>query len=212
MHRFIERRGEIQYLKISFGGCANDHLRALPCRRECARFSGRAPLRHITRIAPHKRPRIAIFGDALANLAHGRNDGIARFIRAQKRKAFARRQLHIHADSIGEKPERCQQIGRRSRNRLRMNVAAKAIFLAKDAQTLDNALRRVIGALQNPARKKQALDVIAPVELHGEVGQFTRPKRSARNIVGAAARTIGAIENAHVGEQHFQKRDAAPVG
>ena len=93
-----------------------------------------------------------------------------------------------------------------------MNVTAKAIFLAKDAQTFDNALRRVIGTLQNPARKKQALDVIAPVKLHSKVGQFARPKRSARNIVGAAARAISAIEDAYVGEQHLQKRDAAPIG
>ena len=190
-------------MKIGFGSCTNDHLRALPRRRECARFSGRPPLCHIARIAPHKRPRIAIFGDTLANLAHGRDDGVARFIGTQKLKAFARRQLHVHADSVGKKPQRRQQVGRRSRNRLRMNVAAKTIFFAKDAQAFDNALRRVIGAFQNPARKKQALDVIAPVKLHGEIGQFARPERSARNVVGAAARAIGAIENAHVGEQHL---------
>ena len=73
------------------------------------------------------------------------------------------------------------------------------------------ALHRVVGIAHHAAAQEEALDVIAAVELDGQVHQLADRQRGARQVVAAAVDAVGTVVDAIVGEHHLEQGDAPPV-
>ena len=93
-----------------------------------------------------------------------------------------------------------------------MDVPAKAVLVAQDAQRLDHELGRVIRAFYDAGAYEQPFDIVASVERYRQVGQLARGERGARDFVACTIHAVGAVIDADVGHEHLQKRDAAPIG
>ena len=93
-----------------------------------------------------------------------------------------------------------------------MDVAAKVVVFPQYARDLDHLLHRVVGALDDARRQKQAFDAVAAVKAEREVNHLLDRETRARHVAGNAVDAIQAVVQAEVGEKNFQQRNAAPVG
>ena len=93
-----------------------------------------------------------------------------------------------------------------------MDVSAKPIFIAQDAQRFDQKLGRVIGTFQNARAYEQSFDVVAPIEGNRQIGELARGERDTSDVVARAVHAVGAVVDADVGHEHLQKRNTAPIG
>ena len=121
------------------------------------------------------------------------------------------RQFDVHAHAVGQRADGLNQPGVRAGDGLGVDVSAKAVFLAQQPQRGEHAFAGVIRVLHHGGAQKQALDVIALVEFDGQLRQFARGERGARNVVFPAVDAIAAIVGAGVAHQHLEKRYAAPI-
>jgi hypothetical protein len=101
--------------------------------------------------------------------------------------------------------------GRGFRDGLEVDVTAKMMLLPKLACDFDDQLHRVVRALDNAAAEKQALDVVAFVEIEGELHHFVRREAGALDVAAPTVDAVMAVVETRVGEQDFQQRDAASV-
>lgn len=92
-----------------------------------------------------------------------------------------------------------------------MDIAAEIVLLAQYPRHLDELVHRVIGVLDDAGGEEQPLDIVAPVEIEREVDHLLRGEASARDVRALAVDAVVAIEDAVVGQQDLQERDAAPV-
>ena len=93
-----------------------------------------------------------------------------------------------------------------------MDVAPKAVFAPQQPQHRQHPLGGVVRGAKHRAGQEQALDVVAAVELHGQLGQLPGRKGGAGDIVGLAVDAVAAVEGAAVGHQHLEQAHTAAVG
>src|SRR5690606_35670832 len=58
---------------------------------------------------------------------------------------------------------------------------------------------------------KQPADVVAAIEVEGQLDHLLRREARPRHVAGAAVDAVLAVVQAEVGEQHLEQRDAAAV-
>ena len=163
--------------------------------------------------------RVAIEGKLLptgsaghCDLLHGAKDGVPPFVRGQQVQAALTGQLHVHAQTVGQIPQLLQKLRACARNGLGVDVAPEAVFTPQQPQHRQHPFGGVVRGAQHRAGQKQPLDVVAAVELHGQLCQFPGRKGGAGDIVGAAVDAVAAVEGAAVGHEHLEQADAAAIG
>ena len=88
-------------------------------------------------------------------------------------------------------------------NGLGVDVAPEVVFIPQQLQGLDHQLGGMVGADEHRAGQKQSFDVVAPVELDGQLRQLPGGEGGPGQVVGAAVHAVGAVVGAYVGEQHL---------
>lgn len=180
--------------------CADDHLRALSCRRKALRFRlrlGAAIVLGFVQLQPQP--------------AHGAADRAHVFFRRELLQARLLGHLDIDGETVGIFAGLRDQRVVGLRNGLEMDVAAEVMLLAQFSRDADHLLHGVVGAANDAGGKKQSLDVIAPVEVERQLDHLVDGEAGARHVRGGAVDAIEAVVVAGVGEQHLEQRDAASV-
>ena len=88
-------------------------------------------------------------------------------------------------------------------NGLGVDVAPEVIFVPQQLQCFNHQFSGVVGTDEHRAGQKQTLDVVAPVELDGQLRQLPGGEGGPGQVVGAAVHAVGAVVGAYVGEQHL---------
>ena len=177
---------------------ADDHLRALSRRRKSGRLGAAmtALLRGVHQATC---------------LDHGPLDVTGSLFRRQALETGLHRQFDIDRQPIGEPARRRHQVRRGVRDHLQMQITAIIVILAQAARDIDHRFHRIVGIADDARRKKQSLNIVALVEIEGEIHQLACPKAGARHVGGRAIDAKDAVINAKIRQQHFQERDAAAV-
>ena len=121
------------------------------------------------------------------------------------------RQLDIHTEPIGQKAQLTDKLGVCAGNGLGVDIAVEAVLLPQKAQSLDHALGGIVRIAQDAAGEEQPLDIIAAVELDGQLRQLSGREGGAAGVVTAAVDAVFAVIHAAVGHEHLQQGDAAAV-
>ena len=195
----IQGGGKGEDLQVGLGGGAHDELGGLPRRGE----PGRVAVLHQLLLA---------LGNAVPQKAHGGQNVGLFLVGRQQLQACFRGQLDVDAHAVGQQTQLGQQSGAGPGDGLGVDVAVELILPPEDAQSLQHQLAGVVGGAYHRAGQKQALDIVAAVKLHGEVGQLPGGEGGPFGVVGAAVDAIGAVIAAGVALQYLQQGDAPPVG
>ena len=92
-----------------------------------------------------------------------------------------------------------------------MDIAIEAVYGAQVFYHAHQAFHRVVGIAHDAGTEEQPLDVVTPVEFHGEFDQFADRKRGAGDVVARAVDAVGTVIHAVVREHHFEQGYAASV-
>src|SRR5579875_2968541 len=158
-------------LTVAGRGRADDHLRALPGGGEARRGAVAAAV-------------LVEFFLSFVNLSHGALDGLDLFIGGELDKVLLRGQFDVGAEAIGEGSSAGNERGGGSRDGFEVDVAAKGVIFAQGAGNFDQLFHGVVGRLDDAGAEKEAFDVVAAVEVEGEIHHFSRGEAGARNIAG----------------------------
>ena len=193
---------------------ADDHLGALPRGRErCGRTAAGRYAGHRDGLGGRCLFRLrACLVDLRPQPRHRAADGLGVLLGGERGQALHRRQLDVDAQPVGVAAGALQQLGRRVRNGLEMDVAAEVVRLAQHTRDLDDLLHGVVGAADDPRAQKQSLDAVAAVEVERERHHLVDREAGARHVAADAVDAVEAVVAAIVGEQHLEQRDAAAVG
>ena len=102
------------------------------------------------------------------------------------------------------------QASARKRDALYMDVTVEPL-LSQVLHRPDQPFHGVVGTAHDSRTQKEALDVIAPVEVDGQRDDLAGCKGRPGNIVSEPIDAIGAVEDTHVGVKNLQQRDATAV-
>ena len=133
-------------------------------------------------------------------------------VRGQQVQAALAGQFHVHAQTVGQIPQLLHKLRACARDGFGVDIAPKAVFAPQQPQHRQHPLGGVVRGAQHRTGQKQTLDVIAAVELHGQLCQLPGRKGGAGDIVGAAVDAVAAVEGAAVGHQYLEQADAAAIG
>ena len=147
----------------------------------------------------------------IGNQPHGPENRFPRLVRRQGLQAALRRQLNIYAQPVRQQSQPRDQLRGSAGDGFCVDIAVEPVVIAQQVQAADHPLRGVVRTLQHAGGEKQPLNIIAPVELDGQVRQLLRCEYSPPGIVGTAVDTIFTVVDAAVGHQHFQQRHAPSV-
>ena len=84
-----------------------------------------------------------------------------------------------------------------------MDVTGELVLIAQNPQDLDHLFTGIVGVLHYAGAQKQPFDIVAAIELQGEVGQLPGFKGGPGGVAGAAVDTVFAVIGAVVGEEDF---------
>ena len=156
--------------------------------------------------------RVARIDDRRLHVAHRAFNPVDRLFGRETLQAGCGRQLDIDRHAVGVAAGRGDQFRVGIRDRLEVDIAAKAVILAQGPRDLDQLLHRVIRAADDARGEEQPLDVVALVEGQREIDDLLRGEAGAANVRTLAVDAIMAVENAAVGQQDLEQRNAATIG
>lgn len=195
----VEAAGLADDIGIGRGIGSDDHLGRLPGGGEARRVAEALLL-------------VPGLADGLLHPAHRALDAACILVGRETSEAGIGWQLDIDRHPVGIEPGLVDQFGRGVGNGLEVDIAAEIVLVAQSPSDLDELLHRVVGALDDARGEEQPLDVVAPVEAQREVDHFGRSEARAAHVRALAVNAIMAVEDAVIGQQHLQERDAAAVG
>ena len=108
-------------------------------------------------------------GTGHRDLLHGPEDGVPPLVRGQQVQAALAGQFHVDAQAVGEVTQLLHKLRAGAGDGLGVDVAAKAVFAPQQPQDRQHPLGGVVRGAQHRAGQKQPLDVVAAVELHGQL-------------------------------------------
>ena len=201
LHRgtVIKRRRKQQNVAVALVGGTDDHLRALPRRSEAGRMAETAAL-------------LGALQHPLLDVTHRAVDAFIVLVGSQQQQVAFGRDFDIDAHAIGVTPRLGHQFGTGTGNTFQVDVAVETVHRPQVARHADHPFHGIVGVADDARREKQSFDVVAPVELDGQLGQLVRREGGPPDVVAAPVDAVGAVVNADVGEHDFQQRDAAAVG
>ena len=121
----------------------------------------------------------------IADEPHRAQNGALGLVRGQRPQPLFGRQLDVNAQPVGQQPQPVHQLRRRAGDGLGVDVAVEAIVLAQDTQCLDHLFGGVVRAAQDTRGEEQPLDIVAAVELDGQLGQLLRREGGSARVVAS---------------------------
>ena len=194
----IEGRRKIQNILVRLGGSAYYHLCALSCRSE-------------TRSVAVFLAFFRTFKDSLLDVAHRRIYTLMVFLRGKQFQVLLLRYLDIDAETVGIKPCLIHQFAAGTGNALQMDISVETMDSAEVLGNAHQAFHRVIGITHHPTAQEKPFDIVAAIELHGEVYKLGHRQRGTRQVVAAAVDAVGAVVDAIIGKHHFEQGDTTAV-
>ena len=198
----VQRIAADQDRAVVRGIGTDDHLRALPGRRELRRSAA-------------LRLRFLLAGlrgeDARMQFAHRGADARRVFLWRELLQAGFRRQFHVDAQAVGVASCGRQQLGRRLGNRLQVDVAGEAVIFAQAPRHFHQLLHGVVAIADDAAGEEQPFDVVALVELQRQPHHLGGGEARARDVARNAVDAVGAVVDAEIGQQDLEQRYAASV-
>ncbi len=165
----VEAVGAGQHIGVGGRVGADDHLGRLARGCEAWRLPARAgPVFRGVDAQPHP--------------AHGALDLACGLLRRQSRQAFLQRQLDVHRQPIGIEAGLGGQLGARAGDQLQVDVAAKVVRLAQGLGDQVQLLLGVVGGADHAGGQEQALDIVALVEIQGEVDHLGHAEPRALDV------------------------------
>ena len=86
-----------------------------------------------------------------------------------------------------------------------MNVPAKTMLMAQQLKRIDDELGCVVGRLDDTRADEQPFDVVATIELDGQIGKLLGRESCALDLVAASVNAVGTIIDADVGHEHLEQ-------
>ncbi len=186
-------------MTVALRGGSHDHLGGLPRRGEAG---GVAAGRQLL-FGP---------GDVPADLPHGPQDCLPLLVRGKKGQTGGAGQLDVHREPVGQQAKPPGEGRVRPGDGLGVDVATEAVLLPEQTQRLDHLLGGVVRAAQHRGGEEQSLNIVAPVESHGQLAQLPGSEGRPGEVVGPAVDAVLAVVGADIGHQHLQQGDAPAVG
>ena len=153
-----------------------------------------------------------VFLDAPGDLAHGAQDARLALLGGQQLEGGLGGQLDVDAHPVAQKAQAGNEAAVAAGDGFGMDIPGEAVFLAENVKGFDHLFGGLVGGAVDGRAEEQAFDVIAAVEVHGELGQLAGgeggPGSGGRSAVRAVAAVIGAV----IAEKHFQQGDAPAIG
>ena len=186
-------------LAVVCGGGSDDHLGGLAGGGESWCFAGTLAV---------------LVGLVLTggDLGHGGLDDGGPFLGGELDEVSLGGEFDIGGEAVGEEAGLIDEQLRRAGDGLEVDVTAELVDLAKLARDGDELLHGVVGRLDDAGGEEEAFDVVALVEVEGEVDDFFGGEAGALDVGRDAVDAEDAIVGADVGEEDFEERDAASVG
>ena len=147
----------------------------------------------------------------LPNEPHGGQNGCFSLVGRESGQPLLGRQLDIHTEPIGQKAQLTDKLGACAGNGLGVDIAVEAVLLPQKAQSLDHALGGVVRIAQDAAGEKKTFNIIAAVELDGQLRQLPGREGGTAGVVAAAIDAVFAVVYAAVGHEHLQQGDTTAV-
>ena len=145
-------------------------------------------------------------------MTHRGDDALFGFLRAQQAQTCLARQFKVHAHAIRKMPKPIDKLRRGSRHGLRMDISTKPVMIAQQLQRTNHKLGGMVGRTDDARAEEQPFDIVTAIKRHSKIGQLFRRERRTRHFVAATINAIRAIVHAYVGHEHFEQRDATPIG
>ena len=145
------------------------------------------------------------------DLLHRLEDGVAALVGGEEMEALLAGQLDVDAEAVGEEAHLPDQLRACAGDGLGMDIAAEMVFVPQQPQDGEHPLGGVVGGAQHGAGQEKPLDVVAAVELDGQLGKLPGRKGGPGHVVGLPVDTVAAIKSTTVAHQDLQQADAAAV-
>ena len=190
--------GEFQDLVVALPGGPHDHLGGLARRGKGRGVAEPLPLG-------------LGLADAVPDLGHGLEDVLGPLVRGQESQAPGGGELDVHRQPVGQPPQLGGEEGIGPGDGLGVDVPGKAVVRPEEGEGPDQQFRGVVWAAHHGGTEEEPFDVVAPVEVDGEVGQLPGGEHGPGQVVGGAVDAVLAVVNAHVGQEQLQQGDAPPI-
>lgn len=116
----------------------------------------------------------------------------------QTTECVLRRQFNIDANAISPSSRFLNQLGRRLRDRFKMDVTAELMRFAQRPRDRHDLFHRVIGIANNARAQEQAFDVIATIEIERQLDHFHHSETRALHVAGGAVYAEKTIKDANI--------------
>ena len=140
----------------------------------------------------------------LLNVVHGSVHALVVFFWSEKFEILLFRYLYVYAQTVGIESRLVYQLATGAGNAFQMDVTVEPVYESQVFGNPHEAFHRIIGIPHYTRTQKKPFDVVAPIELDGEVHQFAHRERGTGNVVAAAVDAVGTIVNAIIGEHDFE--------
>ena len=158
----------------------------------------------------HQLPLVLLEG--VLDLPHRAENSRLGLVGGQGLQSLLRGQFYVDAESVRQQAQLLHQLRGGAGDGLGVDITVEAVLVAQNGEAADHPLGGVVRIFQHPGGEEQPLDVVAAVELDGQLCQLLRRKGGTLHIVAAPVDAVFAVVDAAVGHQHLQQRDAPPVG
>ena len=202
----VEGGGSLEDGAVGGGGCADDHLGGLAGGGEAC--SGQWSVVSCQR----RRTIQAVVVDAEFDVAHGGGDGEGLLLRGEAFEVRGGGEFDVGAESVGVFAGVGDEGGAGTGDGFEVDVAIEAVGEAEVFGDGGELLHGVVDGLHDARGEEKSFDVIAAVEVEGEVDDFVDGEAGAFDIGGNAVDAVLAIVDAMVGEEDLEKGDAAAIG
>jgi len=122
-----------------------------------------------------------------------------------------RGKLDVGGEPVCEEASLSDELGVAAGDRLEVDVAAEPVDLPESFGDGDELLHGVVRRLDDAGGEEETFDVIALVEVEGEVDDLFWGEAGALDVGGDAIDAEDAVVGAEVGKEDFEQRDAAAV-
>ena len=153
-----------------------------------------------------------VFLNTLTNAAHGLAGAAEVFFGSEGGKAFLCRKFDVDTNTVSIFSGLVDEFLRGFRNGFEVDVAAEMMVFAKGARDLVDLLHGVIGIANNTGAEEEAFDVVALVEVEGELDDFLGSEPGTRGVAGAPVDAVVAIVDAGVSQENLEEGDAPAIG
>ena len=194
----VEGRRHVEDVAVGFGSGAYDHLGALS-------GGGKAGCMAVFL------PFLGTFEGALLDVQHRLVDALVVFLGGQQLEILFRRDFQIDTEAVGIASGLAHQFLAGSGNALEVDISVEAVYLAQVFGHAYQAFHGVVGIAYHAGAEEKSFDVVAAVELDGEIHEFGDRESGPGNVVADTVDAIGTVVDAIVGEHDLEQGNAASV-